>query len=131
MKYLRLYSFVWLHQIKVIYSVSKQTKPFRDNYICLLHQYLGGWCFKFRPRLKNLIKTSTTEKKKKSIIFNMHFCCNYASHISNLKVSKVACSDPQPHPPPPTFFKHMEILVPKVESYLEGLMCEIWCADSM
>ncbi len=36
---------------------------------------------------------------------------------------KGACSDPQPHPP--TFFKHMEILVPKVESYLEDLMCEI------
>ncbi len=26
---------------------------------------------------------------------------------------------------PPTFFKHIEILVPKVESYLKGLMCEI------
>ncbi len=25
----------------------------------------------------------------------------------------------------PTFFKHMEIWVPKIESYLEGLMCEI------
>ncbi len=36
---------------------------------------------------------------------------------------KGACSDPQPHPP--TFFKHREILIPKVESYLEGLMCEI------
>ncbi len=42
---------------------------------------------------------------------------------------KGACSDPQPHPP--TFFKHMEILVPKVESYLEGFMCEILCAKSV
>ena len=39
---------------------------------------------------------------------------------------KGACSDPQPHPP--TSFKHMEILVSKVESYLEGFMCEILCA---
>ncbi len=38
---------------------------------------------------------------------------------------KGACSDPQPHPPP-IFFKHiMEILVPEVESYLEGFVCEI------
>ncbi len=29
---------------------------------------------------------------------------------------------------PPTFFKHMEILVPKVESHLEGFMCGILCA---
>ncbi len=26
---------------------------------------------------------------------------------------------------PPTFFKHMEILVPEVESYLEAFVCEI------
>ncbi len=38
-------------------------------------------------------------------------------------------SDPQPHPP--TFFKQMEILVPKVESYLEGLMCEILCSNGV
>ena len=43
-----------------------------------------------------------------------------------LVLVKGACSDPQPHPP--TFFKHMEILVPKVELYLEGFMCEILCA---
>ncbi len=36
---------------------------------------------------------------------------------------KGACSDPQPHPP--IFFKHMEILVPEVESYLEGIVDEI------
>ena len=32
---------------------------------------------------------------------------------------------------PPTFFKHMEILVLKVESYLEGFICEILCAKSV
>ena len=36
---------------------------------------------------------------------------------------KGACSDPQPHPP--NFFKHMEILLPEVESYLEGFVYEI------
>ncbi len=30
----------------------------------------------------------------------------------------------------PTFFKHHEILVPEVESYLEGFMCET-CAKSV
>ncbi len=40
-----------------------------------------------------------------------------------------ACSHQQPHPP--AFFKHMEILVPKVESYLEGFMCEILRAKSV
>ena len=39
----------------------------------------------------------------------------------------IVCSYPQPHPS--TFFKHMEILVPKVESYLEGFMCEILYAQ--
>ncbi len=37
---------------------------------------------------------------------------------------KGACSDPQPHPP--AFFKHIEILVPNVESYLEGFVCEFF-----
>ncbi len=32
---------------------------------------------------------------------------------------------------PPNFFKHMEILVPEVESYLEGCVCEISCANSL
>ena len=45
----------------------------------------------------------------------------------NLK-NKGACSDPQPHPP--FFFKHMEILVPGVESYLEDFMCEVSCTNS-
>ena len=36
---------------------------------------------------------------------------------------KGSCSDPQPHSP--TFFKHMEILVQEVDSYLEGFVCEI------
>ncbi len=36
---------------------------------------------------------------------------------------KGACSDPQPYPPY-IFFKHTVILVPEVESYLEGFMCE-------
>ena len=42
-------------------------------------------------------------------------------------VVKGACSDPQPHPQ--LFFSNiiMEIFVPKVESYLEGFMCEIVC----
>ncbi len=31
---------------------------------------------------------------------------------------------------PPIFFKHMEILIPKVESYLEGCMYEVSCANS-
>ncbi len=34
---------------------------------------------------------------------------------------KGVCSDPQPHPPPQLFFKHMEILVPEIESYLLSL----------
>ena len=35
-----------------------------------------------------------------------------------------ACSDPQPHPP--TFFSNiMKILVPEVESYLEGFISEV------
>ncbi len=42
-----------------------------------------------------------------------------------LNLFKGACSDPQPYPIPPTFFKHMKILVPEVESYLEGFVCEI------
>ncbi len=42
---------------------------------------------------------------------------------------KGACSDPQPHPP--TFFKNIEILVAKVELYLEGFVCEILCAKSV
>ncbi len=42
---------------------------------------------------------------------------------------KGACSDPQPHPP--KFFKHMEILVPEGESYLEGCVCEVSCANSL
>ena len=38
---------------------------------------------------------------------------------------KGVCSDPRPHPP--TFFQTYGDfgMVPKVESYLEGLMCEI------
>ena len=33
--------------------------------------------------------------------------------------------------PLPTFFKHAEILVPKVEAYLEGVLCEILSAKSL
>ncbi len=36
---------------------------------------------------------------------------------------KDACTDG--HPYQPTFFQIMEILVPEVESYLGGLMCEV------
>ncbi len=32
---------------------------------------------------------------------------------------------------PPIFFKHIEILVPEVESYLEDCMCEVSCANSL
>ena len=31
----------------------------------------------------------------------------------------------------PTFFTQMEILVPQVESHLEGFMCEVTCAKSI
>ena len=41
---------------------------------------------------------------------------------------KGACSDPQPHPH--GFFKHIEILVLELESYLEGFMCEVSCTNS-
>ncbi len=47
---------------------------------------------------------------------------------------KGACFDPQPQPPPPQKkkkFKHIEIFVPKVESYLEDFVCEILCAKSV
>ena len=36
------------------------------------------------------------------------------------QISKNACSDPQPHLP--NFFKHVEILEPDVESYLQGFL---------
>ncbi len=31
----------------------------------------------------------------------------------------------------PIFFKHMEILVPEVESFLESFMCEVLCTNSV
>ncbi len=33
--------------------------------------------------------------------------------------------------PPPTFFKHVVILVPQVELYFEGFMCEVACMQSV
>ena len=57
-------------------------------------------------------------------------CPNKKETGTNMPVSlKGACSDPQPHPP--IFFKHMEILVPEVESYLEDCMCEVSCTNSL
>ncbi len=40
---------------------------------------------------------------------------------------KAACSDPQSHPQ--TFL--LEVLIPEVESYLTGFMCEMGCTKSV
>ena len=53
-------------------------------------------------------------------------------NIPWLDEGKGVCSDPQPHPPPCQFFlKHKEILVPQVDSYLEGSMCEVPCTNGV
>ena len=55
-----------------------------------------------------------------------------ASHI-HCSSFKSACSNPQPHPLI-FFFTHIEILVPEIESYLQGLfiyMFEVACAKSV
>ena len=53
-----------------------------------------------------------------------------AGEVTENMLTGLACSDPQPHPP--TFFKHTEILVQEVESYLEkSFMCEMACAKSV
>ncbi len=51
-------------------------------------------------------------------MFHLRFSSSYV-----VLCVKGACSDPQPHPP--NFFKPMEILVPEVDLYLEGFMCEL------
>ena len=43
---------------------------------------------------------------------------------------KVALSDPRTHPPSFFFLNVMEILVPEVESYLEGFQHEVTYAKS-
>ena len=40
-----------------------------------------------------------------------------------------ACSDQQPHPP--NFFFKRQDLVPEVDSYLEGFVCEVGRAKSV
>ena len=68
------------------------------------------------------------------ICFNVHSVKDYIHPAIVLicefkSLLKGACSDPRNHPP--AFFKHLEILVPEVESYLQGFMCEISCAKSV
>ncbi len=71
--------------------------------------------------------------KKKKNLLNLKLCLKIINCVLKLNLNRCkwfnVCSDLQPHPP--TFFRHMEILVPEVESYLEGFMCEISCVKSV
>ncbi len=59
----------------------------------------------------------------------MEITCDLMCELLHQVNIKGAYSYSQPHSP--AFFKHMEILVPKYKSYLEGFMCEIACAKSV
>ncbi len=77
------------------------------------------------------VENEAANKSKKAESREIWETFSWIIHSAKIRWTRVliikgACSHPQP--PSPTFFRHMEILVPNLESYLEGFICKKLCA---